>query len=153
MDDETIERNLAQQVEVYGESAAALVGRIRDRLGLTQRRIASVLGLSPAMLSQLVTGQRIKIGNPAVVGRLTALIELADGDTVPSGSDLERRLEQIQAETRKLSTVSATRPGDAEPLPAQLRRVATRDELRSASRLLATDHAVLAELLRQAADG
>lgn len=152
MNDEAIERNLAQQREVYGEPAGALVARVRERLGLTQRRVASVLGLSPAMLSQLVTGQRVKIGNPAVVGRLTDLLALADADPVPVGSALEHRLEQIQAATRTLSTMSGT-AGSAAPLPAQLRAVASRDELRGAADVLGSGYPALAAVLRQAADG
>lgn len=153
MHDETIERNLAQQTEVYGEPAGVLVARVRERLGLTQRRVASVLGLSPAMLSQLVTGQRVKIGNPAVVSRFTDLLELAASDPVPAGAALEERLERIQAETRRLSTVTSARAAGNESLPAQLRLLASRAELRAAAGLVAAEVPALAAVLRQAADG
>ena len=44
---------------------------------ISQARLAGALGLSPPMLSQLMSGQRAKISNPAVFGRLVRLEELA----------------------------------------------------------------------------
>ncbi|NIK57515.1 helix-turn-helix domain-containing protein [Kribbella shirazensis] len=70
--------NLQQQVELYGEPLGEVVRRITGTLGLTQGGLAQVLGLSAPMLSQLVSAQRVKIGNPAVVARLRAVSELAD---------------------------------------------------------------------------
>lgn len=61
----------------YGEPLGALFRRLIDDLGLNQARLAAVLGLSAPMLSQLMSGQRAKIGNPAVVQRVQALQELA----------------------------------------------------------------------------
>src|SRR3954452_22198394 len=57
----------------YGEPLGALFRKLIDDLGLNQARLAGVLGLSAPMLSQLMSGQRAKIGNPAVVQRLHAL--------------------------------------------------------------------------------
>lgn len=48
----------------YGEPLGALFRRLIDDLGLNQARLAGVLGLSAPMLSQLMSGQRAKIGNP-----------------------------------------------------------------------------------------
>lgn len=61
----------------YGEPLGALFRRLIDDLGLNQARLAAVLGLSAPMLSQLMSGQRAKIGNPAVVQRVQALQDLA----------------------------------------------------------------------------
>jgi transcriptional regulator with XRE-family HTH domain len=70
--------NLQQQVDLYGEPLGEVVRRITATLGLTQGGLAQVIGLSAPMLSQLVSAQRVKIGNPAVVSRLRAVSELAD---------------------------------------------------------------------------
>ncbi|HEY3512075.1 DNA-binding protein [Kribbella sp. NPDC051137] len=71
-------QNLKQQVELYGEPLGEVVRRVTQALGLTQGGLAQVIGLSAPMLSQLVSAQRVKIGNPAVVSRLRAVSELAD---------------------------------------------------------------------------
>ena len=55
---------IAQQVETYGAPLGQLVHRITDTLSISQARAAHVLGMSAPMLSQLVTGSRVKIGNP-----------------------------------------------------------------------------------------
>ncbi|WP_327636876.1 DNA-binding protein [Kribbella sp. NBC_00482] len=70
--------NLQQQVELYGEPLGEVVRRITGGLGMTQGGLAQVIGLSAPMLSQLVSAQRVKIGNPAVVSRLRAVSELTD---------------------------------------------------------------------------
>jgi hypothetical protein len=75
---ERVEQNLHQQVELYGEPLGEVVRRVTAALGLTQGGLAQVIGLSAPMMSQLVSAQRVKIGNPAVVSRLRAVTELAD---------------------------------------------------------------------------
>jgi len=75
---EQIAHNLQQQVELYGEPLGEVVRQITAALGLTQGGLAQVIGLSAPMLSQLVSAQRVKIGNPAVVSRLRAVSELTD---------------------------------------------------------------------------
>jgi transcriptional regulator with XRE-family HTH domain len=71
-------QNLQQQVELYGETLGDVVRRVAPALGLTQSALAQVIGLSAPMLSQLMSAQRVKIGNPAVVSRLRAVSQLAD---------------------------------------------------------------------------
>ncbi len=61
----------------YGEPLGALFRKLIEDLGLNQARLAGVLGLSAPMLSQLMSGQRAKIGNPAVVQRVQLLQDLA----------------------------------------------------------------------------
>lgn len=70
--------NLEQQRALYGEPLRDLADRVMGALGLTQGRLAEALGLSAPMLSQLLSGRRVKIGNPAVVPRLQSLLDLAD---------------------------------------------------------------------------
>ncbi|TCO34007.1 hypothetical protein EV652_10272 [Kribbella steppae] len=87
--------NLQQQTELYGEPLGELVRRVAGPLRLTQGALAQVIGLSAPMLSQLMSAQRVKIGNPAVVSRLQALDELAhlamigeiDPDDIPAELD------------------------------------------------------------------
>lgn len=82
----------------YGEPLGALFRRLIDDLGLNQARLAAVLGLSAPMLSQLMSGQRAKIGNPAVVQRVQALQELAGlvADGSVSAAEATDRMDEIK---------------------------------------------------------
>lgn len=90
MEDVTAHR--ASQAQLYGEPLSAVIESIGTSLGLTQGRIAKVLGLSAPMLSHLVSGRRVKIGNPMAHSRLLQLRALAAD--VAAG-----RLTSEQAET------------------------------------------------------
>jgi len=93
--------NLQQQIELYGEPLGEVVRRLTGPLGLNQSSLAQVIGLSAPMLSQLMSAQRVKIGNPAVVSRLRAVSELADlavaGEIDPD--DIPGELDGIRAAT------------------------------------------------------
>ncbi|TCC60167.1 DNA-binding protein [Kribbella pittospori] len=93
--------NLQQQIELYGETLGEVVRRVAGPLGLTQSALAQVIGLSAPMLSQLMSAQRVKIGNPAVVSRLRAVSELADlaiaNELGPN--DIPDSLDRIRAST------------------------------------------------------
>src|SRR4051812_32479899 len=52
-----------QQVDIYGETWADRLGRLLRAYNLSQAKLASVIGLSAPMLSQLISGQRVKISN------------------------------------------------------------------------------------------
>ena len=82
----------------YGEPLGALFRRLIDDLGLNQARLAGVLGLSAPMLSQLMSGQRAKIGNPAVVQRVQLLQDLAGqvADGSVSAAEATERMEEIK---------------------------------------------------------
>ncbi|WP_258382615.1 helix-turn-helix domain-containing protein, partial [Streptomyces sp. NTH33] len=82
----------------YGEPLGALFRKLIDDLGLNQARLAGVLGLSAPMLSQLMSGQRAKIGNPAVVQRVQLLQELAGqvADGSVSAAEATERMEEIK---------------------------------------------------------
>src|SRR6478609_5534839 len=82
----------------YGEPLGDLFRRLIGDLGLNQARLAGVLGLSAPMLSQLMSGQRAKIGNPAVVQRLQALQDLAGhvADGSVTSSEATSRMEDIR---------------------------------------------------------
>ncbi|MEH3033022.1 MAG: helix-turn-helix domain-containing protein [Aeromicrobium erythreum] len=71
-----LDGNREAQRRLYGAPLGELLGGYADRLGLTQARLAALLGVSPPMLSQLMNARRIKIGNPAAAQRLQLLHDL-----------------------------------------------------------------------------
>jgi transcriptional regulator with XRE-family HTH domain len=156
---EQVERNRVLQSELYGEPLGELLRRIAAALGLTQARMAEVIGLSAPMLSQLISAQRVKIGNPAVVRRIQALDELA---AVPglSPAELARRIDQVRGSTGLITrTTAAAPPAGAGPRPAESRDVvhgiqdvfratASAEELLAAAALLDERHPRIAELIR-----
>ncbi|MDT0318161.1 MULTISPECIES: DNA-binding protein [unclassified Streptomyces] len=161
---ESTERAREQQTTWYGEPLGALFRRLITDLGLNQARLAVVLGLSAPMLSQLMSGQRAKIGNPAVVQRVRSLQDLAAEVRAGrvSAAEATSAMEEIRrtAGGNVLSPSSAaTRSGSigvpANPtkrvvreIQALLRSVSDATEIQSASRLLADTHPELAEFLR-----
>lgn len=134
-----------QQRALYGAPLGELVGQVRDRLGLTQTQVAEVLGLSAPMLSQLVSGHRVKIGNPAVVHRLQALLVLAASDPLPPREVLDARLAAIHAERSTLS-------GEHSPAVTELRSAAPVEVLVRLAEAC-PDAPLLQDLLRRAARG
>ncbi|GAA2085592.1 DNA-binding protein [Streptomyces albiaxialis] len=138
-----------------------LFRRLIEDLGLNQARLATVLGLSAPMLSQLMSGQRAKIGNPAVVQRVQALQELAAevarGDV--SAGDATNRMDEIRrtAGGSVLNNTSQTASSGASQTPvkrvvreiqALLRSVSDAADIIEASSALAPTHPELAEFLR-----
>ncbi|MGW0118887.1 helix-turn-helix domain-containing protein [Streptomyces sp. NPDC003327] len=145
----------------YGEPLGALFRRLIDDLGLNQARLAAVLGLSAPMLSQLMSGQRAKIGNPAVVQRVQALQELAvqvaDG-SVSAGEATDRMEEIKKSQGGSVLTGTAQTPNGASGAPtvrrvvreiqSLLRSVAAAGDIIDAADSLAPAHPELAEFLR-----
>lgn len=149
------------QSQWYGEPLGALFRRLIDDLGLNQARLATVLGLSAPMLSQLMSGQRAKIGNPAVVQRVQALQELAGGVARGdvSAGDATQRMEEIKrtAGGSVLNNTTQTGSGGISQTPvkrivreiqALLRSVSDAADILDASAELADKHPELAEFLR-----
>jgi predicted transcriptional regulator len=144
----------------YGEPLGDLFRRLIGDLGLNQSRLAGVLGLSAPMLSQLMSGQRAKIGNPAVAQRLQALQELAGqvADGGLSAVQATARMEEIrQSEgSSLLSSGHSTSSGERLPparrvvreIQSLLRSVASAEEISRAADTLASGHPQLAEFLR-----
>lgn len=156
---DTHARNLELQLEWYGEPLGERFRRLLGRLGLSQAQLAGVLGLSAPMLSQLMSGQRAKISNPAVLSRLLQL-EATVGepawDTLPK-AEQDRRLEGIRAAQRSTLTIDQGKETAAEPSAAAdpvvaiqsfLRDVASAAELQGAAELLDPRYPELAEALR-----
>jgi len=150
---------LAHQTELYGAPLGDSVRQVTATLGISQAAVARTLGVSAPMLSQLVSGQRVKLGNPQAVQRLQALLGLVD--EVRAGlahHEVGGRLEAIrdQGPTTLTRTRSAA-PGDADGpvdvvpqlVSRLLRAVASGRELAGAAEVLDREgYAELATLLR-----
>lgn len=155
-DQKVVQRNLAQQREWYGEPLGDRVRRLVVAFDVSQAHLAEVLGISPPMLSQLMSGRRAKIGNPAVLARMVMLERQVLTPDVAAGDPaaIKRALEEVRLSRPTVSRgsipVIENSPRDA-ILPA-LRRVANRDELVGAADLLGTRYPALATLLRRAAE-
>ncbi|MFD5416586.1 helix-turn-helix domain-containing protein [Streptomyces sp. NPDC127069] len=144
----------------YGEPLGALFRRLIDDLGLNQARLAAVLGLSAPMLSQLMSGQRAKIGNPAVVQRVQALQDLAGqvADGSVSAAEATDRMDQIKNTQggSVLSNSGQTTSGSGAPtvkrvvreIQSLLRSVSAAGDIIDAANALAPSHPELAEFLR-----
>jgi predicted XRE-type DNA-binding protein len=153
-DHKIVQRNLALQREWYGEPLGDRVRRLVVAFDISQAYLADVLGISAPMLSQVMSGRRAKIGNPAVLARLIMLERKVLVPDVAAGKKdaMMRALEEVRA-----SRPSVTR--DNLPVDigrndrvavAALRRVAESADLTAAATLLNTKFPELADLLRRA---
>jgi transcriptional regulator with XRE-family HTH domain len=142
------EEVLARQTTLYGEPLGARFARLLTSYGIPQSRLAAVIGLSAPMLSQLASGQRVKITNPAVYARLLRLEDLARRTTDPAV--LQAALEDVAASRPTLTAEPTRAVADDERDRAigYLSRIAPPGDLVGAA--AATD-GPLAELLRLAA--
>ena len=155
MDEADLHRNREQQAQLYGAPLAVLCRRVHDVLGLNQARTAEVLGLSRPMMSQLISAQRVKIGNPAVLHRLQILGDLCDeveqGRISPD--DVPSRLGQIAGTAANLARTTQTAAlsdaaSAARVVQDLLRATDSAAELLEAAALLEARHPRVAELLR-----
>lgn len=149
---EQISENLRQQAELYGQPLGTVLRAIMRGLGLTQARTAEVLGLSAPMLSQLISGQRVKIGNPQVVQRLQHLGELAEAAESLSPGAIEARLKDIKGTSTGVTTMHRA-AGSSTPDPAAvvhrlLRAVASGRDLIAAAERIEAEFPEIAEILR-----
>jgi len=143
---EAVRANRARQCELYGAPLGDRVRMLTARLGVSQARLARVLGISPAMLSQLVSGRRVKIGDPAVLARLRALDR---GRAAQVTARDPRAVEKLLADIARMQWhwTGPTRPTAAEVL----RGVAEPGRLAAAAAALRATFPEVAEVLRQAA--
>ncbi|MFJ6797545.1 helix-turn-helix domain-containing protein [Streptomyces sp. NPDC091268] len=144
----------------YGEPLGALFRRLIDDLGLNQARLAAVLGLSAPMLSQLMSGQRAKIGNPAVVQRVQALQDLAGqvADGSVSAAEATDRMDEIKKTQGGSVLSNSGQPTTSSGAPtvkrvvreiqSLLRSVSAAGDIIEAADSLAPSHPELAEFLR-----
>jgi transcriptional regulator with XRE-family HTH domain len=150
-----VQRNLALQREWYGEPLGDRVRRLVVAFDVSQANLADVLGISAPMLSQVMSGRRAKIGNPAVLARLIMLERKVLTPDVAAGKKdaLQRALEDVRES--KPSVTRDSLPVDAgrndRVAVAALRRVIDPADLSAAADLLMPKFPDLAELLRRAA--
>jgi DNA-binding transcriptional regulator YdaS (Cro superfamily) len=149
-----VRRNRALQRQFYGEPLGDRLRRLLVALDISQNTLAETLGLSPTMLSQLMSARRAKIGTPAVHGRLVLLERRVATPEVASGD--RRAIEVTLAEVRHAHpTVGVEsyrgRRGD-EVAYGVLRSVAEADDLARAADTLSGGFPGLAAFLRRAAD-
>ena len=110
-----------QQVELYGESVDVLARKCEGLLGLGVNGLADTIGLSVPMLTKLLTGERVRIGNPIAIARLTRLREFTDqllsGEA--SRDDIPLTVAQIRASTTpaRPSRVTAVSQAHQQPGP------------------------------------
>jgi transcriptional regulator of aromatic amino acid metabolism len=147
-----VEANRAAQRELYGEPLGDVLGRCRAVLGLTQARLATVLGISAPMLSQVMSAHRIKIGNPSAVRRLQVMVE-AVGEVERGALAVDAALLQIEAaggsgEALTGTTRRASSHETAAAVQAMFRSVASATDHLAAADLLTASHPAVAELLR-----
>lgn len=151
-----ITANLAQQRELYGQPLRVLADQAMTTLGLTQGRLAEVLGLSAPMLSQLLSGRRVKIGNPAVVRRLEVLLEVVDEAPALTAEEVAARVVAVREVQGTFMTGRTSDPeraaADHAAALAGLRGLASADDLADAAAALEARQPRLAALLREAAE-
>jgi transcriptional regulator with XRE-family HTH domain len=135
-----VARNVALQRQWYGEPLGDRVRRLVIAYDISQAQLAEVLGLSAPMLSQLMSGRRAKIGNPAVLARMVMLERRVLTPEVASGSQPTVTRDTLPVEERSDEVV----------VPA-LRALAEPAELAAAAQRLGEEFPVLAGLFRRAA--
>ncbi|MFT4165281.1 MAG: DNA-binding protein [Microlunatus sp.] len=127
-----------------------LLGRCGAVLGLTQGRIAGLLGISAPMLSQLVNGRRAKLGNPAAARRLELmrdlLIDVESGRIAPSEAVAE--LERNQHADVFTVTSQHDAGGTVREVQELFRATASAADFLAAADLLRVEQPEIAELLR-----
>jgi transcriptional regulator with XRE-family HTH domain len=151
-----IAQNRARQRDLYGCALGDPVRRLTSALGITQARLARAIGMSPAMLSQLVSGRRVKIGDPAVLARLLLLDQrCAEGAASPRPDAVEALLAEVARARWQWQPPRPTplRPAQPPPTIEALREVAAPARLAAAAAALGPAFPELAAVLRQAARG
>ncbi|MGZ2224278.1 DNA-binding protein [Glutamicibacter nicotianae] len=137
---------IEQQRRLYGAPLAERFGQVMEKYALSQRSLAQVLGLSAPMLSQLMGAKRIKIGNPAVLGRLMMLEARSDE------ADLQAVLQQAELLDAATATHGSAEAGEGATASEYLRSVGSPEVLAEMAGLArARGHEQLAEVLERAA--
>ena len=159
--------NQERQRELYGAPLGERVRRLTGALGISQARLARTLGMSPAMLSQLVSARRVKIGDPAVLARMLLLDQRCHGLRTPADrGTVDTLLAEIADARWHWNGQRASRQGRNGPrtvehrvqrsvpdgtAAAVLRGVSDPARLAAAAAALGPTFPELAEVLRQAA--
>jgi transcriptional regulator with XRE-family HTH domain len=159
-DEARLAENRERQRDLYGAPIGDRVRRLTAALAVSQARVARALGISPAMLSQLVSGRRVKIGDPGVLSRLVVLDQrsrLLGGLRPPSSRVVDALLADVARARWEWTAPEPPPPRLLErpPPPASaaeaLRGLAEPARLAAAAAALAPAFPELADVLRQAA--
>lgn len=105
---ETVRRNLEKQREYYGEIFGERARRLVVGYDISQAQLADVLGVSAPMLSQVMSGRRQKMANPAVWARLVMLERILQ--TVQGDEQLRDGLATVREATAAAAVLSAAAP-------------------------------------------
>jgi hypothetical protein len=140
--------NRCRQRDLYGAPLGDRLRRLTAELGITQGRLAQTLGVSAAMLSQLASARRVKIGDPAVLARLQLLDRRCATGPPRGRAAVDALLAEVAG--AQLHWSGSDGPGPHRPADA-LRDVAPPARLAAAAATLAPAFPELAEVLRQAA--
>jgi len=143
--------NQQRQRVLYGAPLGERVRRLTAVLQISQARLAKALGMSPAMLSQLVSGRRVKIGDPTVLARLLELDRRIGGLCRPVPDDAVEALLDEVASARWPWAEDPARLRTARAAAEALRRVAEPGRLAAAADALTATFPELAVVLREAA--
>lgn len=103
-----IEKHREAQRDLYGAPLNELLGRCTLVLQISQAKLAAMLGISAPMLSQLMGGRRIKIGNPTAAYRLQVLLETVE-DVVDGTLSISQATERVKAATPGSTQLATTR--------------------------------------------
>ncbi len=144
-----VDRAREEQTRLYGETLQRLVGRYCAALGLSQGRLAGLLGVSAPMLSQLINGHRVKLANPASGERLRRLHE-AVTDVELGRVSAEEAVVQLSADQRPevLTTRTSAEPRTAvRQIQEVFRLAASADEYAAAAAMIRDRHPEVADLL------
>ncbi len=155
MSQDAVAEQATRQAQLYGAPLAEVIDQVTSRLGLTQGRVAQILGLSAPMMSHLVSARRVKMGNPVAHARLIRLRQLADevaAGRIPS-SAVPGELETIAADTDTWAGTTTTHVTGDEAATARrvqelFRHVASAADWLEVAALVEQRHPEIAQLLR-----
>ncbi|MGH3436339.1 MAG: XRE family transcriptional regulator [Sciscionella sp.] len=155
-DQETVQRNIQRQRQWYGEPLGDRVRRLIVAFDVSQANLAEVLRISAPMLSQVMSGRRAKIGNPAVLARLIMLERTVLTPEVASGRPeaLQHALKEVQDSSPSVTigSLPVGNGADERAMIGFLRRLAEPTELADAAEVLDDKFPDLASLLRHASE-
>lgn len=152
----TAQKNIEQQRQWYGEPLGDRVRRLVVAFDTSQAYLAEVLGISAPMLSQVMSGRRVKIGNPAVLARLIMLERKIMLPGVAAGIR-EAMIEAMNDVRDSNPTVGRDdlpvhKAIDEATLFAVLRDIVDDENLVDASDKLGDDFPAVADILRRAGE-
>lgn len=140
-----------RQRDLYGAPLRTVVYRIIEDYGISQARLAGILGISPALLSLLVTARRSKICDPVAHTRLMVL----DQRRPPTRALVDRRtIESILTDVARIRRPwpHHTSPrDDSGAAPSCLISDASPQQLEAAAARVRDEFPAVADMLRRAA--